>query len=105
MPIPRMNTDTTPQSAMVQSLVRLLACFVGLGLGYALAMRDRIALVIVLPMLALQFAFMTIVRYGSNIGMRTELFSEQLSMGAGVGDLTHRIFLYALLAIVFLITA
>jgi hypothetical protein len=40
----------------------LLTCFVGLGLGYALAARDRIPLVIVLPLLAWQFGFMTIVR-------------------------------------------
>ena len=41
----------------------LLACFVGLGLGYALAARDRIPLVIVLPLLAWQFSFMTMVRF------------------------------------------
>src|ERR1039457_26322 len=45
----------------------LLACFVGLGLGYALAARDRIPLIIVLPLLAWQFSFMTIFRYGLQI--------------------------------------
>ena len=61
----------------------LLACFVGLGLGYALATRDRIPLVIVLPLLAWQFSFMTIVRYVPDHALTTIPFSEQLTMGIG----------------------
>jgi spermidine synthase len=84
----------------------LLACFVGLGLGYALAGRERIPLVIVLPLLAWQFIFMTIVRYGLDVGLNTTIpFSEQLTMGLGVADLSQILLLYGLLAIVFLITA
>src|SRR5271154_5497698 len=49
----------------------LLACFVGLGLGYALATRDRIPLVIVLPLLAWQFIFMPLVRYGPDSALIT----------------------------------
>lgn len=52
----------------------LLACFVGLGLGYALATRDRIPLVTVLPLLAWQFSFMTIVRYGPDSAFITSPF-------------------------------
>jgi hypothetical protein len=83
----------------------LLACFVGLGLGYALAARDRIPLVIVLPLLAWQFSFMTMVRYVPGRFLRIIPFSEQLTMGIGGGNLSHILFLYGLLAIVFLITA
>jgi spermidine synthase len=83
----------------------LLACFVGLGLGYALAARDRIPLVIVLPLLAWQFSFMTIVRYGLDIDLNTIPFREQLTMGFGLGNLSQILLLYGLLAIVFLITA
>ena len=83
----------------------LLACFVGLGLGYALAARDRIPLVIVLPLLAWQFSFMTIVRYGLDIDLDTIPFREQLTMGMSVGNLSQILLLYGLLAIVFLITA
>lgn len=83
----------------------LLACFVGLGLGYALATRDRIPLVIVLPLLAWQFGFMTIVRYGLDIDLNTVPFREQLTMGIGVGNLSQILLLYGLLALVFLITA
>jgi hypothetical protein len=83
----------------------LLACFVGLGLGYALAGRERIPLVIVLPLLAWQFTFMTVVRYGLDIDLNTIPFSEQLTMGIGVGNLSQILLLYGLLAVVFLITA
>jgi hypothetical protein len=83
----------------------LLTCFVGLGLGYALAARDRIPLVIVLPSLAWQFSFMTIFRYGLEIDLKTIPFREQLTMGMSVGNLSQILLLYGLLAIVFLITA
>jgi len=83
----------------------LLSCFVGLGLGYALAARDRIPLVIVLPLLAWQFGFMTTVRYGLEIDLNTIPFREQLTMGMNVGNLSEILLLYGLLAIVFLITA
>ena len=83
----------------------LLACFVGLGLGYALATRDRVPLVIVLPLLAWQFSFMTFVRYVPGHALTTIPFSEQLTMGSGGGDLFTNLFLYGLLATVFLITA
>jgi spermidine synthase len=83
----------------------LLTCFVGLGLGYALAARDRIPLVIVLPLLAWQFGFMTIVRYGLDIDLNTIPFREQLTMGMSIGNLSQILSLYGLLAIVFLITA
>src|ERR1700735_1951611 len=39
-----------------------LACFAGLGLGYALASRSRIPLVLVLPLLVAQFCFILIVQ-------------------------------------------
>jgi len=83
----------------------LLACFVGLGLGYALAGRDRIALVIVVPLLAWQFGFMTLVRYGLDVDLNTIPFREQLTMGIGLADLSQILLLYGLLAIVFLMTA
>jgi spermidine synthase len=83
----------------------LLACFVGLGLGYALATRNRIPLLIVLPLLAWQFLFMTVMRYlpGHPIGINP--VNEQLTVGLGLGNLFHLLFLYQLLAVVFLLTA
>jgi hypothetical protein len=40
----------------------LLACFAGLGLGYALAPRSRIPLAMVVPLLAVQFCFILLFR-------------------------------------------
>ncbi len=83
----------------------LLACFAGLGLGYALAARDRIPIVIVLPLLAWQFGLMTYIRYLPGINLRISPFREQITMGVAVGNVAQDLFLYGLLALVFLITA
>ena len=83
----------------------LMACFAGLGLGYALATRDRIPLLIVLPLLAWQFSFMTIFRYGFDNGITINPFSEQLAMGISTGSLPQIILQNGFLAIVFLMTA
>jgi hypothetical protein len=83
----------------------LLACFVGLGMGYALAARDHIPFAIVLPLLTWQFSFMPLVGYGPDSALITIPFREQLTMGLGVGDLLYILFTIGLLAIVFLITA
>ena len=83
----------------------LLACFVGLGLGYALASRDRIPLLVVIPLLAWQFGFMILVRFGSSFPFRTIPFTEQLTMGVDASHLTGIVALYALLSVVFLLTA
>src|SRR5690349_1377019 len=71
----------------------LLACFVGLGLGYALAARDRIPLLLVIPLLAWQFGFMIIVRFGLGRAetLRTLPFREQLNMGADIGLLSQMV--------------
>jgi hypothetical protein len=46
----------------------LLACFVGLGLGYALAQRDRILLALVVPLLVWQFGLLIGLRFGRSAG-------------------------------------
>jgi spermidine synthase len=83
----------------------LLACFLGLGLGYALSGRDRIPLVLVIPLFTWQFAFMTLVRFGPRNPFRAIPFREQLSMGIGQSSFAAIVVLYALLTIVFLLTA
>jgi SAM-dependent methyltransferase len=83
----------------------LLACFVGLGLGYALAARDRIPILIVIPLLAWQFGIMTFTRYLPGVNLWINPFREQLTMGIGVGSVVQDLLLYGLLALVFLITA
>lgn len=85
----------------------LLSCFVGLGLGYALANRDRIPLILTLPLLAWEFGFMIVLRFGlGQAGFETIQsmpFREQLHMG--LGGASNLGVVYSLLAVVFLITA
>jgi spermidine synthase len=83
----------------------LLACFLGLGLGYALSTRDRIPLILVIPLLTWQLGFMMLVRFGPGTPFHAIPFREQLAMGINVADLRHTVVLYALLTVVFLMTA
>ncbi|MGA2435725.1 MAG: hypothetical protein ABSG25_10610, partial [Bryobacteraceae bacterium] len=87
--------------------VGLLACFAGLGLGYALAQRDRIPVVLVLPLLAWQFGVLIFIRFGMAAGetLRTLPVREQLGQGILVTGLPRVITLYALLTFIFLTTA
>jgi SAM-dependent methyltransferase len=87
----------------------LLACFIGLGIGYALASRNRIPMALVLPCLAWQFGFMTFLRYGMGASAEKTLhslpFREQLAMGtARTLYRSPTLALYGLLTVVFLIT-
>ncbi|HLK64484.1 MAG TPA: hypothetical protein VKU19_13660 [Bryobacteraceae bacterium] len=82
----------------------LLACFAGLGLGYALANRTRIAVVLVLPLMAWQVLFVMIVKALPNV-YHVIPFSEQLSMGVSQGSVPSIVLLYAVLTVVFLLTA
>jgi spermidine synthase len=84
----------------------LIACFVGLGLGYALANRDRIPLFLVIPLLAWQFAFMIVVRFGLSGAefLRALPIREQLGMGIGFGNFRQIVCLYALMTLSFAIT-
>ena len=88
----------------------LLSCFAGLGLGYALAKRDRVLMVLSLPLLALQMLLLVGMRHGMaskwiNSLMATPV-KEQLNMGfANAVDAPHLIAVYFFLAAVMLLTA
>jgi spermidine synthase len=82
----------------------LLACFAGLGLGYALAARNRIPLLMVVPLLAAQSCFVLFVRLVQN-ELRMSPFSEQLTMGMFQGDWADTVVLFLLLSVLFLLTA
>src|SRR3989440_11036759 len=82
----------------------LLACFAGLGLGYALAVRSRIPFLIVLPLLAVQFCFILFVRMVPG-PFRAVPFQEQLTMGIGQGSPRQAIILFLFLSVLFLLTA
>ena len=82
----------------------LLACFAGLGLGYALATRSRIPLLMVVPLLAAQFCFILWVRLGAS-DLSINPFREQLTMGLGQGDWVAAAVLFLVLSIIFMLTA
>jgi spermidine synthase len=87
----------------------LLACFVGLGLGYALSGRDSIPLLLSIPVMAWQFLFMIALRFGDNGGMLASVraipLREQLNLGESTSASPAQAFaIYFLLAVVFLIT-
>ncbi|MBZ5498461.1 MAG: hypothetical protein LAP85_18840 [Acidobacteriia bacterium] len=88
----------------------LLACFAGLGLGYALAGRDRIPLVFAAPLLSLQMGLLIFLRYGlpaeGTRSLSLTPFREQLNMGVGTAStLSQYVAVYFFLAVVFLLTA
>jgi hypothetical protein len=85
----------------------LLACFLGLGLGYALAKRDHIPLLIAIPLMAWQFVLLIAVRFGLPQGeaLRAVPFREQFSMGIHAAALSQIVAVYVLLTAVFLTTA
>src|SRR5271169_2692670 len=87
--------------------VSLLACFAGLGLGYALAALTRLPLSMVAPLLAAQFGFVLLVRIASSNldGLDVNPFHEQLTMGLRQGNRVEVIALYVLLSVIFLLTA
>ena len=87
----------------------LLACFAGLGLGYALSKRDRIPLFFVAPMLLAHAGLLTVMRHG--MGWRLESLKaapvlEQLNMGLkNASTVPDFIALYFFLAATFVFTA
>ena len=88
----------------------LLACFAGLGLGYALGGRKLIPLFLTAPLLGWQFALLLGLRYGLSAKDRTSLsmlpFPEQFNMGLPVvNSIFNSLQTYFLLGLVFLLTA
>ena len=92
----------------------LLACFLGLGAGYAVADKERCAPALVLPMLALFVLVITLLRY--DVGAETEFFSalpmqEQTSISIWMDQLNwllllqHSMPVYLLLGASFVLCA
>jgi spermidine synthase len=86
----------------------LLACFAGLGLGYALSRsKEGIPLILTLPLLIWQFGLLIFLRWGlpsRPYSLETIPFREQINMGLmATWDQIGTV--YLLLAVVFLLTA
>jgi spermidine synthase len=86
----------------------LLACFLGLGAGYAVAGKERCAPALVLPMLALFVLVITLLRY--DVGAETEFFSalpmqEQTSISIWMDKLSWLVLLQRSLPVYLLLGA
>jgi hypothetical protein len=74
----RWQASLFPAFALYKNFT-LLACFCGLGIGYALALRSPLLLPATLPMLALNLLLLTVLRYGSDMPGATLLFVVPVS--------------------------
>lgn len=87
----------------------LLACFAGLGLGFALSARESIPLILTIPTLAFQMGLFAVLRHEMSQDWLKAIwdipFAEQLHMGLAVASsLGNFIAIYFFLAVVFLLT-
>jgi spermidine synthase len=85
----------------------LLACFAGLGLGYAVCRSENgVPLNLTLPVLAWQLGFLTVLRYAmpGHYSLDMVPFREQLNMGLGAAKPIQIAVIYLLLSVVFLLT-
>jgi SAM-dependent methyltransferase len=90
--------------------VGILSCFLGLGLGYALASQRAIPLFAVAPILGWQLLLLTAMRYGLERPQLESLlvnpFRENLTMGIqNATTLAHFVAVYYFLIVVFVLTA
>jgi hypothetical protein len=87
----------------------LLACFLGLGLGYALASRPQIPLLLCIPLMAWQIIVLLVSRYGPEGWSASLLQSmpvlEQLHMGLRQAHNLRYLAVLTLLGVVFVLTA
>jgi len=88
----------------------LLACFAGLGLGYAVSNRKQIPLIVTVPLLAFQFITFIVQRYGvawwSWHSLNATPITDQLNMGTFVAtSIFDHVAIYYFLALTFLSTA
>lgn len=86
--------------------VSLLSCFLGLGIGYTMGARRPLTTPLVLPLLALQIAFMHLLRFSRVAYLLHNPISEQLTLGMKqVGGIGHLAAVYGFLSMVFVFNA
>lgn len=105
----RWQVSIIPLLAFYKNFV-LLACFAGLGLGYALARRAQIPLLAVAPLIGYQILFGLVLKYGLGRGRMENALAapvtEQLHMGMNAARTTFQYAtIYFTLGVLFLLTA
>jgi SAM-dependent methyltransferase len=86
--------------------ITLLACFLGLGLGYALGTRRGVGTPLFLPLLAIQVAFLYLLRSFTLAPILQNPVMEQLTMGyAQIGEWVDVVVVYGFLVFIFPATA
>src|SRR5882724_871991 len=88
----------------------LLSCFIGLGIGYALARSPRLPLFFAAPLLGWQFTLLLAMRYGLKRERLESLlvipFRENLNMGfRSATNVVHFVSVYYFVIVVFMLTA
>jgi spermidine synthase len=88
----------------------LLGCFLGLGLGYAIAGRSPIPAIVALPVLAFQVVYLVALRHAMPMmwlqSVRATPILEQLNLGVvPANGIPQHLATYGLLAVVLLLTA
>ncbi len=88
----------------------LLSCFIGLGIGYALARQKEIPLFVVAPLVGWQLLLLTAMRYGLSRPRLESLlvnpFRENLTMGIhNAKTVAHFVAIYFFVVVVFVLTA
>jgi len=104
----RWQVSTFPVLAFYKNF-GLFACFAGLGLGYALASRDRIPLIAAAPIVAWQVVFFLGLKFGLGEGRMASAMAspvrEQLNMGVELVRVWFQyVVIYFTLGIVFALT-
>lgn len=86
--------------------VSLLACFLGLGIGYARGAKRPLTTPLVLPFLTLQIIFMYILRFNPVAKFLQNPISEQLTMAVEQAEeLSHILIVYGFLILIFVLNA
>jgi spermidine synthase len=86
--------------------VSLLSCFLGLGVGYTMGARRPLTTPLVLPLLAVQVAFLHAFRFSEAASLLHNPISEQLTLGLRqVGGIDHLAAIYGFLCMVFVFNA
>jgi spermidine synthase len=86
--------------------VSLLSCFLGLGIGFARGDRRPLLTPLVIPLVALQVIFMTLLRFSLMAGSLQSPIAEQFTFGIGQAEgLGTKLIVYGFLALTFTFNA